>query len=550
MNWIDPELERRSLSHRDPDWWPGPVIYKIYPRSFQDSNDDGVGDLTGITDRLPYLARLGVDGIWISPFFRSPMLDFGHYITDHRDVDPLFGDLRDFEVLVARAHDLELKILIDLVLNHASDRHPWFAESRKSRDGDRSDRYVWADPGTDGTPPNKRLSVFGGSAWGWDGGRMQYYPHNFLCEQPDLNFHNPSVQPEVSDIARFWLERGVDGFRLDTVSYHFHDRDLRDNPALAPDLRSDSTAPTVNPYNWQSHIYDRNHPENIDFPHRFRSLLNEYPGAASVGEVGDSQWGTRLQAECTSGGDGLHTCYSSDLPADEVPTGNRISEVLEGFGSHSLGGWPCWAFSNHDAMRHATRWSLPAPALRTYAALLLCLPGAVCLYQGEEIGLTEADIVFEDLRDPYGIRFWPEFKGRDGSGTPMVWSREAPEGGFSNVMPWLPVPHGHLDNAVSKREADGDSILGFYRAMLLYRSRNPALVKGGVRVHDAREGYLSLIRELDGWSVFCAFNLSGEQQEIVLPEGQWIPDGPIHSIADSGMKLKPWRVWFGLAHET
>ncbi len=550
MNQIALDIQRQAASQVEPDWWRGAVIYQIYPRSFQDSNGDGVGDLPGIARRLPYLARLGVDGIWISPFFRSPMLDFGYDITDHRDVDPLFGRLEDFDTLVDRAHDLGLRILIDLVLSHTSDQHPWFVESRRSRGNAHADWYVWADPKPDGTPPNNWLSIFGGSAWEWDGGRMQYYLHNFLPEQPDLNFHNPIVQQEMLDIARFWLERGVDGFRLDTVNYYFHDTSLRDNPALKPDLRSDSIAPSVNPYNWQEHIHDRNQPENLAFLRRFRALLNEFSGSAALGEVGDSQRGIEIQAEYTSCGDRLHMCYSFEFLAKDMPTGIRIAEVLEKFESLSADGWACWAFSNHDVMRHATRWALPEPALRTYAALLLSLRGTVCLYQGEELGLTEAAIAFEDLQDPYGIRFWPRFGGRDGCRTPMVWSCDGTGGGFSNVRPWLPVPGEHLGHAVSIQESASETILGFYQAMLSFRSRNSVLARGRLRVHEARETYLSLVRDLDGQRMFCAFNLGGEPQRIALPEGHWINDTTAPFAVGDGTELGPWQAWFGLAGDT
>ena len=550
MNQIVPAVQCQTALPVDMDWWRGAVIYQIYPRSFQDSNADGIGDLSGIVRRLSHVAELGVDAIWLSPFYRSPMLDFGYDITDHRDVDPMFGNLSDFDGLVACAHGLGLKVLVDLVLSHTSDQHPWFMESRSFHDGDRADWYVWADARPDGTPPNNWLSVFGGPAWEWDGGRMQYYLHSFLREQPDLNFHNPAVQQEVLDIARFWLERGADGFRLDTVNFYFHDAELRDNPALAPELRSDAIAPAMNPYNWQEHVHDRNRPENLAFLRRLRALLDEFPGSVALGEVGDSQRGLEIQAEYASGVDRLHMCYSFEFLAKAAPTGTRVAEVLEKFESHSDGGWACWAFSNHDVVRHATRWDLEQPALRTYAALLLCLRGTVCLYQGEELGLTEASIGFEDLQDPYGIRFWPKFTGRDGSRTPMVWSPDCAFGGFSEVKPWLPVPCEHLDRAAGLQEGDSSSILKFYRAMLSFRSRHPVLAKGALRVHEAREKYLSLVRELEGRRMFCAFNLGGTPQEMAFPDGRWIQDVTAPFAAGDGRALAPWQAWFGLADET
>lgn len=261
------------------EWWRGGVTYQVYPRSFQDSDGDGIGDLKGITDRLRYIASLGVDAVWLSPIFRSPMADMGYDVSDYTDIDPLFGTLADFDNLVAKAHEFGLKVIIDQVISHSSDQHPFFVESRKGGDNPKADWYVWADAKPDGTPPNNWPSVFGGSAWEWDGGRKQYYLHNFLTSQPDFNFHNPEVQDWLLGTMRFWLERGVDGFRLDTVNYYFHDAGLRNNPRRR-------IAPQVNPYEMQLHKFSKSRPENLDFLARLRALTNEY-GASMVGEVGD-----------------------------------------------------------------------------------------------------------------------------------------------------------------------------------------------------------------------------------------------------------------------
>ena len=357
MTILSPGPIQRDTSSTDADWWRGAVIYQIYPRSYQDSNGDGVGDLSGIIHRLPHVAALGVDAIWISPFFKSPMLDFGYDVSDYRDVDPIFGSLGDFNALIARAHELGLKVLIDLVISHTSDQHPWFKDSRTSATSDKADWYVWADPKPDGSPPNNWLSIFGGSAWEWDGERMQYYLHNFLTSQPDLNLHNADVQDALLDVVRFWLERGVDGFRLDTINFYFHDQQLRDNPALPADQRNDTIAPAVNPYNWQEHLYDKNRPENLAFLQRFRALLDEYEATTAVGEVGDAQRGMEIQAEYTSGGDKVHMCYSFDFLSNAAPTGTRIADVLTRYEAGIGDGWACWAFSNHDVVRHASRWN-------------------------------------------------------------------------------------------------------------------------------------------------------------------------------------------------
>ena len=533
----------------DKDWWRGAVIYQIYPRSYQDSDGDGVGDLPGITRRLGHIAGLGADAIWISPFFRSPMLDFGYDVSDYRDVDPLFGTLADFDALLAEAHRLNLKVMIDLVLSHTSDAHPWFTESRASRDNPRADWYVWADARPDGTAPTNWLSIFGGPAWEWDTERQQYYLHNFLTSQPDLNFHNPAVQDEMLDVARFWLDRGVDGFRLDTINFYFHDAELRDNPALAPEDRNDTAAPAVNPYNWQDHIHDKNRPENPAFLRRLRAVLDEYPAAAVVGEVGDGQYGLELQAAYTSGTDKVQMCYDFTFLSGTPPTGTRFAGVLDRVAEVNPDGWTCWAYSNHDVTRHATRWGLNDAACRTYAALLLALRGSVCLYQGEEMGLPEAEIAFEDIRDPYGLRFWPKFKGRDGCRTQMPWGADDAAGGFSQGKPWLPMPAGHLERSVARQEDAADSLLHFYRRMIAFRAEHPPLAKGDIAVTDRADDRLAFIRTHGMARVFCAFNLGPTEQTIALPAGEWrAADAPFETAHHSNtVTLPPWQAFFATA---
>ncbi|WP_430448505.1 alpha-glucosidase family protein [Rhodophyticola sp.] len=549
MNLMQDLAPQKVMAH-DKDWWRGAVIYQIYPRSFQDSNHDGIGDLAGIIHRLPHIAELGVDAIWISPFFRSPMLDFGYDVSDYRDVDPMFGSLGDFDALIGRAHDLGLKVLIDLVLSHTSNQHAWFQESQTSRENARTDWYVWADAKPDGSPPNNWLSIFGGSAWEWSGDRMQYYLHNFLKEQPDLNMHNPAVQQEMLDVARFWLDRGVDGFRLDTINFYFHDQQLRDNPPLAPESRNSTIAPEVNPYNWQDHIYDKNQPENLNFLRRLRALLDEYPAAAAVGEVGDGQYGLELQAEYTSGGDKIHMCYSFEFLSGIAPTPERVGKVITDYETAIGDGWACWAFSNHDVMRHPSRWNLGEEARRVYAALLLCLRGSVCLYQGEELGLTEAYVSYEDLQDPYGIRFWPKFKGRDGCRTPMPWVSDNQNGGFSDAKPWLPMAVEHLSRSVANQGREPDSTMAFYRSMIRFRRSYPALSKGSFAMVQADGGIVSFIREQDGLRIFCAFNLTNMAQPATLPEGDWREDkgAPFTAIANTEgeVTLPPYQAYFGV----
>ena len=547
MSFYEVQVEDRRITRPvDRDWWRGTVIYQIYPRSFQDSNGDGVGDLGGIIHRLEHVASLGVDAIWVSPFYRSPMLDFGYDVSDYRDVDPLFGSLGDFDALIGRAHALGLRVLVDLVLSHTSESHPWFRESRASRVNPKADWYVWADARPDGTPPNNWLSIFGGPAWEWDSERMQYYLHNFLPEQPDLNFHCAEVRNAVLEVARFWLERGVDGFRLDTVNFYFHDAQLRDNPPLEPEHRNDHIAPSVNPYNFQDHLHDKNRPENVDFLEQLRALIDEYPAITTVGEVGESHRGAQIQAEYTAGNRRLHMCYDFDFLSSAVPTGERIGRVLEKFERTIGDGWGCWAFSNHDVMRWPTRWGFDEARCRLYAAILLSLRGSVCLYQGEELGLGEAYVPYEDLQDPYGIRFWPRFKGRDGCRTPMPWHADQRNGGFSDARPWLPVAVEHLDRAVSVQERDPASMLAFSRALLRFRKTQPALAKGALDLVRAEDETLCLVRHHAETRLFCQFNLTDAPQELAFGDDWHVADGAPFSIP-AGRRLGPLQACF--AHQ-
>jgi alpha-glucosidase len=535
----------------DKDWWRGAVIYQIYPRSYQDSNADGIGDLRGITARLPHIASLGADAIWISPFFTSPMKDFGYDVTDYCDVDPIFGTLADFDELVMTAHSLGIRVMIDLVLSHTSDQHPWFAESRTSLTNPKADWYVWSDAAPDGTPPTNWLSIFGGSAWQWDSRRQQYYMHNFLTSQPDLNFHNPEVQDALLDVTRFWLAKGVDGFRLDTINFYFHDKHLRHNPPLAPELRNAQTAPAVNPYNHQEHLYDKSQPENLEFLKRFRAVCDDYPAITSVGEVGDSQRGLEIAGEYTSGGDKVHMCYAFEFLAPEPLTPAFVRATQEKLQRVAPEGWACWAFSNHDVMRHISRWGANIHDVSGYAkllsALLMTLRGSVCIYEGEELALPEADLAYEDLRDPYGIQFWPNYKGRDGCRTPMVWEKAAPNGGFSLVKPWLPVPTAHLDLAVDAQSAEPTSVLNHYRNFLAFRRTQPAFAKGEIEFLVADSAVLSFTRSNGNETVLAVYNMSEHSVVADLPEGNWEPlegHGFPSELNERSINLPAWGAWF------
>ena len=524
----------------DKDWWRGAVIYQVYPRSYQDSNGDGIGDLPGLTQRLPYIAELGVDAVWISPFFQSPMKDYGYDVSDYRAVDPIFGDLAAFDEMISTAHGLGLKIMIDLVLSHSSDQHEWFAESRQSKDNSRADWYVWADAKLDGSPPNNWLSIFGGPAWTWDTSRRQYYMHNFLSAQPDFNFHNLDVQNALLDVARFWLDRGVDGFRLDTINFYFCDKQLRDNPGLPLEERNSTIAPEVNPYNFQNHLHDKNQSENLVFLERLRALMDEYPAVAAVGEIGDAQYGMQLLADYTEGDARMHMCYSFEFLSGPAPDAARVQAVLAEFADKAPDSWSCWAYSNHDVVRHATRWAAdstdPQAYLRMVTALVLSMQGSVCLYQGEELALPEADIKFEDLQDPYGITFWPEFKGRDGCRTPMPWQQNKANAGFGDAKPWLPVPETHQALSVDQQLGQRDSMLHYYRGILALRRQHPALVSGALQGLMTDGNVLSFERELDGQRLLCVFNFGGQAVSVSLPDtGAASIAGTDQPATDSGL---------------
>ncbi|WP_286829616.1 MULTISPECIES: alpha-glucosidase family protein [Kordiimonas] len=495
----------------DTDWWRGAVIYQVYPRSFKDASGDGVGDLKGITGKLDHIASLGVDGIWLSPFFTSPMKDFGYDVADFCDVDPIFGTLADFDALLARAHALGLKVIIDQVYSHTSDQHPWFKESRKGRAGDKADWYVWADAKEDGSAPSNWMSVFMGSSWAWDAHRGQYYLHNFLESQPDLNVHNPAVQDALLEAGRFWLDRGVDGFRMDAVNFMMHDPEFRDNPP-AYEYRGDK------PFDLQEHLYNQSHADIPKFLARVRAMMNEYPGTFTVAEVGGERALEEMQL-FTRGDQGLNTAYSFEFLEADTLSARVIREAVEAWPDTPGMGWPSFTFSNHDRPRAVSRWALDTqtednPAFaKMLNMLILSLRGSVCLYQGEELGLPQAHVPFERLTDPEAIANWPSTLGRDGTRTPMPWDAADEHAGFSSHDPWLPVDPRHAARAVSVQEGDEASVLNALRAFLAFRKTQPALVKGSIRFLDAPEPVLAFERTHESETLTCVFNLSAVPQD-------------------------------------
>ncbi|MGE3624701.1 MAG: alpha-glucosidase [Bdellovibrionales bacterium] len=523
-------------------WWRGGVIYQIYPRSFKDSNGDGIGDLKGITAQLDYVASLGVDGVWISPFFKSPMADFGYDVSDYQDIDPLFGNLQDCDALIAEMHKRGLKLIVDLVLNHTSEKHPWFAESRKSRDNPKADWYVWADPKADGTPPNNWMSVFGGSAWQYDTRRGQYYWHQFLKEQPDLNVRNPEVQNELIRIMRWWLDRGVDGFRLDALNHCMHDALLRDNPPLDGFDRSQPSGRQTHPYYWQRHLYDKTQPEMIPFLEKLRALCDEYPDRMMVAEIGDD-FQVKTSVEYTNGPKRLHTAYSFALMSREIYTAKGLRGVVEEYINTPGDSWPSWAFSNHDVVRVASRWSKNGAAdprqAKMLIALLTTLRGTAFMYQGEELGLAEADVPFEKLQDPFGKFLWPEDKGRDGCRTPMPWDDGKKHAGFSDgAEPWLPVSDLQTPFSVMASEQNADSVLHFARHFIKWRKNHPAIIGGDLAFVDMPEPVIAFTRSSDGAEIFCAYNLSDQPMTVTMPRAYKALEGSRLTGAAEGTSLK------------
>ncbi|HEY2136576.1 MAG TPA: alpha-amylase family glycosyl hydrolase [Xanthobacteraceae bacterium] len=480
-------------------WWQRGVLYQIYPRSFQDTDQDGVGDLAGILARLPHLVELGVDALWLSPIFPSPMADFCYDIEDYTDVAPLFGTLAEFDALVAAAHRNGLKVLLDLVPNHTSDQHPWFLDSRRSRDAPQRDWYIWRDPAADGGPPNNWLSEFGGTAWQPDERTGQSYYHAFLAQQPDLNWRNPKVRAAIHDVMRFWLARGVDGFRVDVIWRLIKDDQFRDNPP------NPEFAPGRPPHERLLQVYTADRPEVHEVVAELRRVVDEFDDRVLIGEIY-----LPLERLVTYYGAELH---GAQLPFNftllAAPWEARAIERLIGAYDAALppGGWPNWVLGNHDVPRLASR--IGRAQTRIAAMLLLTLRGTPTIYYGEEIGMTQVAIAPEQVRDPFEKNVPGIGVGRDGCRTPMQWSAGR-NAGFTAGTPWLPLADDFRSRNVDNQRQDPASIFNLYRRLLALRRAQPALVAGAYRPVAAQGDLLLYTREHDGDRLLVALNMGGE----------------------------------------
>lgn len=488
-----------KMNHGGEFWWRHGIFYEVYPRSFQDSNGDGVGDINGIIERLPYLLALGIDAVWLSPVFPSPMADFGYDISDYIGIDPLFGTMEDFDALVKAAHRSGLKIILDLVPNHTSDQHPWFVESRGSRDNPKRDWYIWREPGPGGGPPNNWLSEFGGSAWEYDAATRQYYYHAFLAKQPDLNWRNPAVRQAIHDVMRFWLGKGVDGFRVDVIWHLIKDSEFRDNPSN-PDFRSGRP-----PNQRILPLYTTDQAEVHDVIAEMRRVVDEFDSRVLIGEI-------YLPFER------LITYYGKDLAGAHLPfnfallsapwNAREIEKLIDEYeAALPAGAWPNWVLGNHDRPRVASR--VGQEQARVAAMLLLTLRGTPTLYYGDEIGMHQVAIAPEQVRDPFEKNVPGIGVGRDGCRTPMQWNA-LPYAGFSTSVPWLPLSDDFTHENVVNLEADSRSILNLYKALIDLRKRRRELVSGAY-VPIAAEGDLLLYRrQCEDEAVVIALNLGSE----------------------------------------
>lgn len=500
----------------DPPWWQTGVIYQIAVPSFADANGDGRGDLQGILEKLDYLndgtpSSLGVDAIWLTPINTSPLNDFGYDVSDYYSINPAFGTMQVFEELLSACHERGMRVIMDLVLNHTSSEHPWFVESRSSRDNPRRDWYVWRDGRAPGKPPNDWIAVVEGSAWEYDAITGQYYYHAFLPFQPDLNWRNPEVRREMLGVVSYWLDKGVDGFRLDLINFLYEDEQLRDNPERLFGLR---------PYLAQKHVHDFSQPESLEVARDLRRLADERGDRALLGEVCSDR-----PEDCISylgdGTDRLHLSFYLDFIRQKWSAAGFRDSV--GWLEQHLppGGWPCYYLNNHDLTRTFTRLGARGVAgarAKVAAAMLLTLRGTPIIYYGEEIGMPESIVPRRKMSDPLGPKFWPLGVSRDGCRTPMQWSGES-NAGFTASAPWLPVDGSYAIRNVESEDGDPNSLLSWYRRLIHLRKEKRALATGTYRRLDvARSGVFAYERVSEGKRVVVLLNFTSHKCAVTIPE--------------------------------
>lgn len=497
---------------KDFRWWRDGIIYQIYPRSFADSNDDGIGDLQGIISKLPYLESLGVDAIWLSPIYPSPDVDFGYDVSNYTDIDPKFGTLADFDQLVEESKKHHIHIILDLVLNHTSDQHPWFLESKKSTDNPYHDWYLWKDPKPNGGPPNNWRSVFGGPGWEFDPNLEKYYFHMFYKEQPDVNWRNPDLRAAMLDVFRFWLNKGVDGFRLDVFNAYFKDPNFKNNPFKFG----------IRPFDWQKHIHDISQPEMYPLLNQIREILDQH-GETFV--VGESFLIEPAQAASYCGSDKLHTAFNFEFANNRWHPKRFLNSVQKWYQVLSETAWPNNTLSNHDLARTATRYCIGETDHRAKvaAAMLLTLKGTPFIYYGEEIGMRDIPIrKKEDVKDPIGKTFWPFHKGRDGCRSPMQWNNKK-NAGFSQSDPWLPVNANYTTRNVVNQLSDPLSLLNFFKKLIAVRKSEPALQHGDFTPLVSNPRYImAYLRTTNQDQVMVLLNFYSKEVKFDLPEGKWV----------------------------
>jgi alpha-glucosidase len=541
--------QERSVDAEGHAWWQHAVFYEVYPRSFADSNGDGIGDLKGIEAKLDYLKQLGVDAIWISPCYPSPQVDFGYDVSDYENIDPLYGTLADFDRLAKAAKERDIRIIMDFVINHTSDQHPWFLDSKSSRTSAHRDWYIWRDGKGDGQPPNNWISGFGGSTWKFDPTTGQYYYHYFATAQPDLNWRNPAVERAMFDVTRFWYKRGVSGFRLDAVDLLFEDPDLHDNPVL--EGKNDLGDPKM-----QDQYNDKLR-ENHDLLRRLRSVADE-SNAVLVGETYTDS-AAELKEYYGAHNDEIQLpmdfmfCTLDKLSAREFRKQIALAE--------STGGWPTYVIGNHDMERSYLRYGDGKhndQIAKLMAGLYLTLRGTPIMYYGEEIGMENNNPTRrEDVKDPMGVTGWPGYKGRDGERTPMQWDGSFNAGFTSAATPWLPIPPSAKRHNVASESNDPNSILQFYRQLLGLRHRNQALLEGDyLALNQDDPNVLAYLRQYKKEAVLVALNMSGTVQHVrfnlsaegfssakartLLTTSAPAPNGPLDQIV-----LEPFAVYIG-----